>query len=145
MAHEALSVKLHELDEKISRIYSRLLMIETADHDLVRSEKKEMLQECESLERTIKESLQNSESPIVAPFCDSYDKLTEIAGEIRQKALAAGKASADGSIETTERKILMAEYALDFAVLSADHALLFSLDALDAMMTDEESEAIVSE
>ena len=145
MAHEALSVKLHELDEKISRIYSRLLMIETADHDLVRSEKKEMLQECESLERTIKESLQNSESPIVAPFCDSYDKLTEIAGEIRQKALAAGKASADGPIETTERKILMAEYALDFAVLSADHALLFSLDALDAMMTEEESEANDSE
>ena len=144
MPHEILSVKLHELDEQLSRIYSRLLMIETADHDQIRSEKAHMLQECKAAEQSIRERLQNSESPVVTSFRCSYDDLTDIAEDIRAKTSSIREASSADTVDATEQKILLAEYALDFAMLASDHALLLSLEAMDSQMSDEESEGIIS-
>ena len=47
---------------------------------------------------------------------------------------------ADDSLNTeaiAEEKILLAEYALDFAHQAADKALLLSMDAIDAQLQEE--------
>ena len=41
---------------------------------------------------------------------------------------------------SAEEKILYAEYALDFAMQAANHALLISLEAMDAQMEQQEKE-----
>ena len=38
-----------------------------------------------------------------------------------------------------EEKILLAEYALDFAIQAADRALLFSMEAIDAQLTQQKA------
>ena len=39
-----------------------------------------------------------------------------------------------------EEKILLAEYALDFAIYAADHALLISMEAIEAQLSQQEKE-----
>ena len=50
-----------------------------------------------------------------------------------------------GDTYSAEEKVLLAEYALDFAMQAADNALLISLKAMDAQMTllEKEGERIL--
>ena len=197
MANETLSIKLHELDEKVSRVYSRILMLESADHASICREKKALTAECEKSELAIRRTMQESKAQIVGEFQESYEVLESVIRETKEKLALAGSSplpsradrsgsaktdavsdhgpssaeggttqnigglssapaddppmlsaltqndlshlSTDELIDLTERKFLLAEYALDFAMLAADHALLFSLDALDVQMTAEEA------
>ena len=41
-----------------------------------------------------------------------------------------------------EEKILLAEYALDFAQQAADRALLLSMDAMDAQLLQQEGRSV---
>ena len=41
---------------------------------------------------------------------------------------------------SAEEKILLAEYALDFALQAANHALLISMEAIKAQMAEQEQE-----
>lgn len=150
MANDILSVKLHELDRKISLVYSRILMTETADHETIRKEKNLLRTECEETERTLHEKLEFSKSNAVSEIRTVYEGLAEIAGPLRANMndICRSSCEADPSLssdelsERTEEKILLAEYALDFAMLAADHSLLLAMDALDSQMTKEEREAV---
>ncbi|HIU47656.1 MAG TPA: hypothetical protein IAC59_10440 [Candidatus Fimadaptatus faecigallinarum] len=51
------------------------------------------------------------------------------------QALAAESPDAESVVE---EKILLAEYALDFAHQAADRALLLSMDAINAQLTQQE-------
>ena len=51
------------------------------------------------------------------------------AREVRARAL---------SQPSSEQALLLAEYALDFAMQAASRALLISLEAIDAQMTEQE-------
>lgn len=46
-----------------------------------------------------------------------------------------------GSIPV-EEKILLAEYALDFAMQVSNHALLIAMEAIDAQMTQQEKDSL---
>ena len=46
MAHEILSVKLYELDKKISQVHSRIQISESANRDRIRAEIEAIRNEC---------------------------------------------------------------------------------------------------
>ena len=45
-----------------------------------------------------------------------------------------------GKAAAAEEKTLLAEYALDFAMQAADHAILLSMEAIDAQLSETEPE-----
>jgi hypothetical protein len=72
--------------------------------------------------------------------------LAESYGEIEKsiKTAVARMENADGkeSEESfpADEKIMFAEYALDFAMQAVNHALLVSMEALDAYMSQQEEQ-----
>lgn len=139
MAHEILTVKLCELEEQFARLSSRIHRSEQADRDALRQEILALSEECAKTERTLREKLQLSRAEVVATLAASYEEIEEI---IRQTTAALAKQAAgreDADFES-EEKILLAEYALDFAVQAANRALLLSLEAIDAQPADRETE-----
>ena len=149
MAHEILSVKLSELEQRLGRVYSRIRLTETAGHDEVRMQKAALQQECAENDLALLNKLKYSRSRIVSEFCNSYGELNDVVTQIKKDLDIAplpddpSDIGTDELTESTEEKILLAEYALDFAMQAADHALCMALDALDTQMTLEEREELM--
>ena len=139
MAHEILSVKMYELDKKIGQLHSRILMNETASHAQIREELKILQKECAENALTLQNKLRFSKSGIVSELGKSYDEVERIIQRTKEKIEISDSKYLDDEI-SVEEKILFAEYALDFAIQAANHALLISMEALDANMSQQEEE-----
>lgn len=139
MSHEMLTVKLCELDERIGRLHSRIYLSGFAQHDRIRNEIRELRQECEETDLTIRKKLKYSRAEAVSAISGAYD---EIGTSIRRAKEELGKTvtGEPGERDPAEEKLLVAEYMLDFALQAADSALLSALEAIDAQMTLEEKE-----
>jgi hypothetical protein len=136
MAHEILSVKLCELEEQFSRLSSRIQLAEMADGDRLHQEIAALARDCAETELTLKKKLRMSRAELVSVLSDTY---IEVEGCIeRAKAKLTDKMS--GKAAAAEEKTLLAEYALDFAMQAADHALLLSMEAIDAQLSETEPE-----
>ena len=139
MAHEILSVKLCELEEQLSRLSGRIHLSEMAGHDQLRREIRALSKECAENEWTLREKLRLSKVEVVAPLAKAYREVEQLIQKTKaeREAQAAGR---KGGEAAAEEKILLAEYALDFAVAAANRALLLSMEAIDAQRTDQEQE-----
>ena len=139
MAYEILSIKMYELDKKISRLQSRIQMSESADHDRIRAEKAELQRECAESETELRNRLRHSRNSSVAVLAESYGEI-----EKSSKTAVARMENADGKEPEesfpADEKIMFAEYALDFAMQAVNHALLVSMEALDAYMSQQEEQ-----
>ena len=136
MSHEILSVKLCQLDDKISRLHSRIHMSETAGHAELRREIAAMKQEYAESETVLRVKLRHSKSEMVSILDQGYRQMEQIVRNTEKRL----RTMADDSLNTeaiAEEKILLAEYALDFAHQAADKALLLSMDAIDAQLQEE--------
>lgn len=136
MPHEILSVKLCELDEKIARLHSRIHLSETAGHERIRAEVESLQNECAETELTLRNKLQFSRAAVVTRLSEFYDEVERIIRQGKEKL----EHPAEGQDEdlTVEEKLLLAEYALDFAMQAANRALLTSLRAIEAQMEQQE-------
>lgn len=131
MEQEILEVKLCQLNDRMEKLHSRIHMSETKDCRWLRKEICSLRQECEEEEAVIRENLQKSRTALTAILAQSCGQIEPVIRQfrIRLQELEAG----DQDRETVmEEKILLAEYALDFAHLAADRALLLSMDAMAA-------------
>lgn len=137
MAHEILAVKMCELDEQLSRLSSRIHLSETTGSERLRCEIKALAKECNEAELTLQKKFHMSKAPIVTAFADSYEQIEQIVRGGRER-LQEHLSKISDPEEAAEEKILLAEYALDFAVLTADLALLLSMEAIDAGQSKEE-------
>lgn len=131
MTHEILSVKLCQLSDRVGRLRSRIHMSETASHSQLRREIGFLERECAEAEMTLRENLRGSKSNLVSVVAQSYEQMERIIQNTKDqmKAMAADDPDAEA---VAEEKILLAEYALDFAQQAADRALLLSMEAIDA-------------
>ena len=139
MAHEILSVKLCELEEQLARLSSRIHLSETAARQQLQQEIQALCRECAETELTLQTKLQRSKAEIVSILADSYAEVEQSV----QKAKAALQEQAlcrDDSEDTAEVKILLAEYALDFALQAANRAVLLSMEAIDAQLAGQEGD-----
>ena len=137
MAHEILSVKLCELEDQLSKLDIRIHLSEIAGHMQLQQEIKALTNECTETELTLQRKLQMSRAGIVADLADTYREIEQIihANRLKHQEQIAGKNDPDTA---AEEKILLAEYALDFAVLAANRALLLSMEAVDAQLMQQE-------
>jgi L-cysteine desulfidase len=138
MAHEILSVKLCELEDQLSRLSSRIYLSETADHQKLEQEIKTLSQEYQETELTLKKKLAMSKAKLVTILANTYTEIEPILKKAKQK-LKTQANNQQNSEAMAENKILLAEYALDFAIQAANQALLLALQAIDAQLQQERS------
>ena len=139
MSHEILSVKLCQLDDKISRLHSRIHMSETAGHAELRREIAAMKQEYAESETVLREKLRHSKSEMVSILDQGYRQMEQIVRNTEKRL----RTMADDSLNTeaiAEEKILLAEYALDFAMQAANLELLVFLEAIKGLGKRKEIE-----
>lgn len=137
MAHEILSIKLCQLEERVERLHSRIRLSETADRPRLGREMEQLEQECLASEAALREQLQHSRSGLVAILSQGYSQMEQIIQTSRDQlqTLARDNPEPEAGVE---EKLLLAEYALDFAHQAADRALLFSMEAIDAQLQQQE-------
>lgn len=131
MAHEILSIKLCELEDQIIRLLHRIRLSETIDQVQLEREIKALKQECEENELTMEEKLQLSRAEIVSVIAQTYAEMQQALQKNNDALRDRDSRSLDSDAKSEER-ILLAEYALDFAVQAANRALLLSLEAIAA-------------
>lgn len=133
MAHEILSVKLCELEEQLLRLSSRIHLTETAGRDRLRQEICALTKECAETELTLQSRLQLSRAEVVATLANTYGEIEQSIQRAKSKLEGQAARRNDADFEA-EEKILLAEYALDFAVQAANRALLLAMEAIDAQL-----------
>ena len=124
MAHELLSVKLCELDEKFERLHSRIQLSQTSDKSSLQRETQLVRRECEEEELILRRRLKFSKSEMAGKLSEVYEKMEETVQSARKEV-----ESGQGTL-SPEEWLLLAEYSLDFAKQAADRALLISLEAI---------------
>ena len=137
MAHEILSVKLCQLDERMERLHSRIHISETACQSRLQQEIDALAEECDQAEATLRESLARSKSGVASLIALGYDQVGRIIRSTKDRLQSIATANPDQEA-AVEEKILLAEYALDFAHQAADRALLLCMDAINAQMFQQE-------
>lgn len=136
MAHEILSVKLCQLDDSVGRLHSRIHMSETSNHQHLQQEIAVLEQECMDAEEALRENLRRSKSSLVSVLARGYGQVEH---DIEQSKTQLQQLVGTGpDSEAVEERLLLAEYLLDFAHRAADRALLFSMKAIDAQLTQQE-------
>ena len=133
MANDVLSVKLSELDERISSLHRRIRSSQETSPAALQAEIALLRQECTANEQTLRSRLLGSRAAAVQKLAGSW---TEIENQIQAARTVWDGNTADDA--DSEEKLLLAEYMLDFAMLAADHALLISLEAIATQLPDGE-------
>lgn len=141
MAHEILSVKLCQMDDQIEKLHGRIHMSELVDQGQLRHEIKNLKRECVQEEFALRGKLQHSRSAMVSVLAQGYEQMEQIAQEYRNRMQALTEKGPDVQ-DTVEGKLLLAEYALDFAHQAANWALLVSMEAIDAQMTQQKGRTL---
>mgnify|MGYP001625547287 CR=1 FL=1 len=77
MAHELLSVKLCELDEKLGRLHSRIQFSQTSDRDSLAKETQLVRRECEEEQQSLSRKLKFSRSEMAGRISRLYEKVEE--------------------------------------------------------------------
>ena len=139
MAYEIFAVKLHELDEKIRKMHSRIHLCESVQYKKLTDEIKALRQECEETERMLSRELKFSCAKPVAKIFEAYTDIWNIIKKTKEELFTQTPASEELA-NCADEKILMAEYVLDFAVQGANYALLVSMEAIDAQTAQQERE-----
>lgn len=143
MAHEILSVKLCELEDQLARLNSRIHMSETADRGQLQSEIQALRRECTETELTLRTKLSCSRSGLVSTLAGPYGEIEQSVRRakeaLKEQAASRGSGQADA-----EEKLLLAEYALDFALQASNRALLLAMEAIDAQLAGQEGDVTIS-
>ena len=136
MAQPLLSIKLSELDQTIEKLRSRIQCSEDLEKELLQEEIAQLKQEYLTSDQLLHKKLNCSRAEMVSILAKMYD-------EIKQSMQAASNNLQYHHLNFTsshlsEEKLLLAEYALDFAVQAANHALLLSLEAILTQRTQDD-------
>jgi hypothetical protein len=139
MSHEILSLKLSQLDDRLGRLHTRIHMSEMASHGRLQQEIASLEQECAETDEILKKNLYHSKAPIVSVLSQNYRQIerTIQKTDIQLRTIGTGCQDSESLVE---EKILLAEYAIDFAQRAADRALLLSLEAIDAQLVWQQKE-----
>lgn len=137
MAYEVFSIKLGELDKKLSQVHSRIRLSESADHEQISEEMKLLRQECMENEAALYNRLKYSKAGAVSRLADVYSEVKHIIETAREDFICSDSGYESGDA-FEEKKILLAEYSLDFAVQAANRALLAAMESLEEQITQQE-------
>lgn len=125
-----LSVKLSELDNMLKRLPGWIQMAEDTSRTALQQEIGSLSETCRNMAASLDHNLENSRGEVAATLAGMY---REIQKQIRTTKDELDNLTAHQSAEdAAEEKALLAEYALDFAVLASTRAVLLSMEAIEA-------------
>ena len=133
MAQGILNAKLDELDRQLRKIQRKIQKSGSANPARLRADLEQVRKEYAENEKALRNRLRFSRSGVVTGLSVSYNQVEQIIRETKNKMEMPG-----GQEEKKEEKILLAEYALDFAMQAAERALLLSLEAMEAQTKQQE-------
>ncbi len=133
MAQGILNAKLDELDRQLRKIHRKIQKSGSANPARLRADLEQVRKEYAENEKALRNRLRFSRSGVVTGLSVSYNQVEQIIRETKNKMEMPG-----GQEEKKEEKILLAEYALDFAMQAAERALLLSLEAMEAQTKQQE-------
>ena len=139
MAHEILSVKLCQLDDRLARLHSHIHMSESASHSQLLGEIQALERACAEEELGLRKKLELSKSAYVSLLSRCYGEIVQSIQRARDGLRELDSRCPDED-QRAEAKLLLAEYGLDFAHQAADRALLLAMDAIDTELLREEKE-----
>ena len=128
MESNDLSAKLSELDRTLSHLHETLAGSQRLDAARLRGEiDKLRSQNCGS-RAALHEKMHGSRAPLVGQLEKTYTEVEQ---------LVAGICAQDAA-RSADEQLLLAEYALDFALQAAGQATLLSLQAIETQQSEEE-------
>lgn len=133
MAQGILNAKLDELDRQLRKIQRKIQKSGSANPARLRADLEQVRKEYAENEKALRNRLRFSRSGVVTGLSVSYNQVEQIIQETKNKMKMPGGQEAE-----KEEKILLAEYALDFAMQAAERALLLSLEAMEAQTKQQE-------
>ena len=133
MAQGILNAKLDELDRQLRKVQRKIQKSGSANPARLRADLEQVRKEYAENEKALRNRLRFSRSGVVTGLSVSYNQVEQIIRETKNKMEMPGGQEAE-----KEEKILLAEYALDFAMQAAERALLLSLEAMEAQTKQQE-------
>ena len=133
MAQGILNAKLDELDRQLRKIHRKIQKSGSANPARLRADLEQVRKEYAENEKALRNRLRFSRSGVVTGLSVSYNQVEQIIRETKNKMEMPGGQEAE-----KEEKILLAEYALDFAMQAAERALLLSMEAMEAQTKQQE-------
>ena len=133
MAQGILNAKLDELDRQLRKIHRKIQKSGSANPARLRADLEQVRKEYAENEKALRNRLRFSRSGVVTGLSVSYNQVEQIIRETKNKMEMPGGQEAE-----KEEKILLAEYALDFAMQAAERALRLSLEAMEAQTKQQE-------
>ncbi len=137
MTHEILTLKLQELDDQFSRLSRRIHSSQAADQIQIQQELSALSEEYTARLSALQQSLLQSRAEVAAVLASTYAEVEQAIQQADRTLERRARSLTDREVQA-EEKVLLAEYALDFALLAANRSLLLSLQALDAQFTQDE-------
>ena len=133
MAQGILNAKLDELDRQLRKVQRKIQKSGSANPARLRADLEQVRKEYAENEKALRNRLRFSRSGVVTGLSVSYNQVEQIIRETKNKMEMPGGQEAE-----KEEKILLAEYALDFAMQAAERALLLSMEAMEAQTKQQE-------
>lgn len=144
MENQVFTSKLLELQEGCEQFRDRLCLSQSQCHGQIREEQQHLKEQLKESSRLLEQQVASSRSPAVAALAKvQLDHQRQLDSLLQGELPEDLHCEADTPQEDrAEAAALFAEYAIDFAIQSADYALLAALNAVDLQMAlDEEKEA----
>ena len=125
--------KLYELEEQYGKLQCRIRACEQGDKKKIRSELQKVRDEYEENNQLLQEKVRACRSPAVSKLSQAQIEYRERTEELMEEQLANDVHSGGSSPEEdkAEAELLFAEYAMDFATLSMQQALIAAMSALE--------------
>lgn len=142
MAEMILNEKMAELEERLSGLHDRIRLYQKIPPQNLEQEIQALKKERALNRQELEKKLYSSKAEMVRALGSMYQEIQSII----QKGMKSleEKAPGDAFDKDAEGKILLAEYALDFACQAADCSLQLSLEAMNAQLLQEQGEKGVS-
>ncbi len=128
MAHEILSAKLVELDDEFVNLHSRIRMSDKLSDERLDEEIERLKVEIEDQVNLVHTSLTRSKAEVSQVLLREFEVLQDRCSNVFCSLEEEIESCEDEEFKK-EKQILAAEYGIDFAVITAKHALLRALEA----------------
>ena len=122
MEQDMLAGKLAEVDAQLAGVHAKLqsaAQMESAELDAAIAQTREETEQCA---HALAERLRHSRAHQVGEIADAFEEIREIVRRVQTEVRRGD--------ESGEEQLLFAEYAMDFAMQAARHALLVALEAI---------------
>lgn len=136
------AIKLYEMEEQYGKLKCRIRICEQGGRDKIHSELQKAREEYKENTLLLEEKARTCRSQAVSRLSQAQLDYRHKIGEIMKKQIISDLHTQDSSPQEDEEEadMLYAEFAMDFATLAMQQALISALTALDGQKSAENSD-----